>query len=217
MWKENKNILAGKDLEKGGIWLGVNIEKQRFSVLTNYRNPKLLDDNNESRGMLGLDFLLFKDSIYKWRGNINKKKYNPFNLVFGNFDELYYFNNLNKKFKKLDYGIYTLSNGFLNESWPKTEKLKKMFLNTVKSDFSIEDLVNIMKDEEKFPYEKLPHTNISKEMEYFLSSIFIKGEKYGTGTTTVITVDYDNILNFTEISYNNKKEIINRFDITIKL
>jgi len=44
-----------------------------------------------------------------------------------------------------------------------------------------------------------------------LSSIFINSEKYGTRTTTIITIDNQNNTEFTEISYNNKKEVINKF------
>jgi uncharacterized protein with NRDE domain len=114
---------------------------------------------------------------------------------------------------KLENGIHVLSNGFLNEKWPKTEKLRKLFENAIKNDDFYEDLIKVMQDEEKFPIETLPNTNISKEMEYFLSSIFIRGEKYGTRATTIITVDNENNLKFIEISYNNKKEVINRFSL----
>jgi uncharacterized protein with NRDE domain len=204
----DNNIIAGKDLKMGGTWLGLNIKDKKIAILTNYRNPKLINMNYKSRGMLVLDYLTQKIDIKSWRINIKKENYNPFNIILGSFNNLYYYNNINNKLKKLNGGIHVLSNGFLNEPWPKVEKLRKLFTKTIKSDFSHQNLIEIMKDEEKFPENQLPNTNISKEMEYFLSSIFINSKKYGTRATTIITIDYQNNINFTEISYNNKKEII---------
>lgn len=204
----DNNIIAGKDLKMGGTWLGLNVKNKKIAILTNYRNPKLINMNYKSRGMLVLDYLTQKIAIDKWRINIKKENYNPFNIILGNFNNLYYYTNINDELIKLKNGIHVLSNGFLNEPWPKVEKLRKLFTQTIKSDFSHQNLIEIMKDEEKFPENQLPNTNISKDMEYFLSSIFINSKKYGTRATTIITIDYQNNINFTEISYNNKKEII---------
>ena len=40
----------------GGTWLGLN-KKQKLGILTNYRDPLLIDMNYKSRGMLILDYL----------------------------------------------------------------------------------------------------------------------------------------------------------------
>lgn len=206
-WKK-EGIIAGKDLKMGGTWLAVNQQDKKIAILTNYRNPLLVNMNYKSRGMLILDYLTQKIGIEKWSINIKKEKYNPFNIILGEFNNLHYYTNINGELIKLENGTHVLSNGFLNEPWPKAEKLRKLFTQTIKSDFNHQNLIEIMKDEEKFPINTLPHTNISKEMEYFLSSIFINSEKYGTRATTILTVDYENKIKFTEVSYNNKKEII---------
>jgi len=161
--------------------------------------------------MLVLDYLTQKISIENWRKNIKKEKYNPFNIILGNFSSLYYYTNINDELIKLEDGIHILSNGSLNENWPKAKKLRKLFSQTIKTDFKHSDLIKIMQNEEKFPLNTLPNTNISKEMEYFLSSIFINSKTYGTRATTIITVNYKNEIEYTEISYNNKKEVINKF------
>jgi len=215
-WKDS-DIFAGKDLKMGGTWLGINKKKQ-LGILTNYRNPLLVDMSYKSRGMLILDYLNQEISIDKWRENIEKENYNPFNIILGPLHNLHYYSNIKKELTKLNDGIHVLSNGFLNEAWPKTEKLRKLFTEALACrdawpcvstwDNLHSKLIEIMQDEEKFAIETLPNTNIPKEMEYFLSSIFINSEKYGTRATTIITIDYDDNINFTEVSYNNKKEVI---------
>jgi len=219
----NNNILAGKDLKMGGTWLGLN-KSNKLAILTNYRDPLQVDMSYKSRGMLILDYLNQEISINNWRVNIEKENFNPFNIILGPLHNLHYYSNIKKELTKLDNGIHVLSNGLLNEPWPKVEKLRKLFTEVLALSLAPSvasplkswgamhsNLIKIMQDEEKFSIETLPKTNIPKEMEYFLSSIFINGEKYGTRTTTIITIDDNNNTEFTEISYNNKKEIINKF------
>jgi uncharacterized protein with NRDE domain len=38
-WEDRPDILAGRDLEKMGTWMGVTTSG-RFAALTNYRDPK---------------------------------------------------------------------------------------------------------------------------------------------------------------------------------
>ncbi len=40
-------MLAGKDLQAGGTWLGLS-QQGRFSALTNFRQPQLLDKNKKN-------------------------------------------------------------------------------------------------------------------------------------------------------------------------
>ncbi len=56
-WADNPQILAGKDLQSGGTWMGVN-RNGRFAAITNYRNG--LEEplkNAPSRGDLVAEFL----------------------------------------------------------------------------------------------------------------------------------------------------------------
>ena len=50
------DILAGRDLEKMGTWMGVT-RTGRFAALTNYRDPKEETEGKRSRGELVADAL----------------------------------------------------------------------------------------------------------------------------------------------------------------
>ncbi|MGM0545777.1 MAG: NRDE family protein, partial [Bacteroidota bacterium] len=55
-WYEQPTILAGKDLQAGGTWMGIN-KSGEFSAITNYRDPSIQKENPPSRGKLVLDYL----------------------------------------------------------------------------------------------------------------------------------------------------------------
>ena len=55
-WSDAPDVLAGRDLEAGGTWLGVT-RRQRFSALTNYREGGRKLVGTRSRGSLVADFL----------------------------------------------------------------------------------------------------------------------------------------------------------------
>src|SRR5690625_2683470 len=55
-WEAHPDILAGKDLEAGGTWLGIN-RNGRFAALTNYRDPSISKENPPSRGNIIKEYL----------------------------------------------------------------------------------------------------------------------------------------------------------------
>ena len=55
-WDDAEHILAGRDLEAGGTWLGVTAEG-RFAALTNYSEGTGHDPRRPSRGALVSSFL----------------------------------------------------------------------------------------------------------------------------------------------------------------
>ena len=55
-WDDYPGILAGRDLEAGGTWLGVT-KRGSVSMLTNYRDPRNINPDAPSRGYLVSDYL----------------------------------------------------------------------------------------------------------------------------------------------------------------
>ena len=50
-WPDRPRLLAGRDLEAGGTWLGITADGQ-VAALTNYRDPRQIKPHAPSRGGL---------------------------------------------------------------------------------------------------------------------------------------------------------------------
>ena len=207
-WPKTNNqdaTLAGKDLQAGGTWLGLN-KQGRFSALTNFRQPHLLDPNKKSRGELVLSALA-KDNnkiIDVLENSVNE--YNGFNLVFGQLTNLFCFDSVSQKYQSLTTGFHSLCNGALDDIWPKMALGQEQLANTIRASqnqtLSIEHLFELMQNNQQAQEESLPKTGIPPEWEHLLSSIFISSAEYGTRTTNIITLDNQGTINVYDRSYN---------------
>jgi uncharacterized protein with NRDE domain len=202
-WNNHPNLLAGKDLLAGGTWMGIT-KLGRFAAITNFRDLKNFRENTPSRGKLTLDFLAndINPEEYYERLKPDLRNYNGFNLLLGSFDELYYFSNMNNGLKKLEPGIYGLSNALLDTHWPKVEK-SKQYLKKIIDQEEIHpwEVLNILIDTSLAKDGELPDTGVGLELERLLSPVFTKMEKYGTRCSTVVMVDENNNVKFVEKSY----------------
>ncbi len=133
--------------------------------------------------------------------------YNGYNLVYGKIDDLYYFSNILKESVELTPGIHGLSNHLMDTPWPKVIKSKKEFSQILKeANPSDNKLFELLKDNEVFNDEILPDTGLGKELERRVSPIFTLTEKYGTRSSSLIFVDNNNNVTFTQKSFNNKNK-----------
>jgi uncharacterized protein with NRDE domain len=57
-------------------------------------------------------------------------------------------------------------------------------------------------DEERAPAKDLPDTGVGSELEQALSSMFIKTSNYGTRCSTVVLIDKQNEVTYSERVYN---------------
>ena len=122
-WRDAPNLLAGRDLVGLGTWLGITKEG-KFAALTNYRNPLEVGTGKISRGEIVQNFLTGNLSSEEYLQSLDrdKEKYNGFNLILGNPEKLYYYNNIEGEITEIDPGTHGLSNKFLNTAWPKVVK-----------------------------------------------------------------------------------------------
>ncbi len=202
-WQDYPDILAGRDLQAGGTWLGLDKEGY-FAAVTNYRDMEAIKANAASRGDLTKDYLISKGKPVNYLREIFERKdqYNDFNLLVSDFQSLYYFSNIQGQITKLDSGIYGLSNHLLNTPWPKVKLGKKVFSSITKEeDFSTEPIFELLQNVDTSKGKSLPNTGLSPELEQTLSSIFIKTEDYGTYCSTVLLVDYDGNCRFEERTF----------------
>lgn len=203
-WPDQPNILAGRDLEACGTWMGVNTSG-KVSMLTNYRDPRNIDPQAPSRGQLVSDFLTNDQSpenyLHELQGN--GKRYNGFNLIVGDMHELWYYSNYREGISNLSPGFYGISNHLLETPWPKVVRGKQKMETALKSAvIDPEDLFTILYDDERAPDNELPDTGLPLEREKALSSMFIKTHNYGSRCSTVILIDKSKQVLFAERAYD---------------
>ncbi len=202
-WPDYPHILAGRDLEAGGTWMGLT-RRGKIAMVTNYRDVRNLKPRAPSRGVLVAEYLVNGQAPlpYVQTLAVRASAYNGFNLIAGNLHELVYYSNYRKELEFLQPGIYGLSNHLLNTPWPKVEKGKKKFEEIIGTTFRPADLIEFLRNEEQAPDDQLPDTGLSLERERALSAMFIRTPDYGSRCSTVITIDHDNRVLFTERTYH---------------
>jgi uncharacterized protein with NRDE domain len=202
-WKENPDVLAGKDLSAGGTWMGIN-RSGGFAALTNYRDPSINKVNPPSRGRIVLDYLAQQTEPARFLEELDKEasKYMGFNLLAGTSTQMFHYSNQEAKINPIEPGVHGLSNHLLDTPWPKVVQAKTGLLSIIKQDkVSADSLFDLLQNDQPASQEKLPNTGIPKELEKSLSSIFIETEKYGTRSTTVLLIDKNGRVTFEERRY----------------
>ncbi|WP_142713843.1 NRDE family protein [Fodinibius sediminis] len=199
-WDNHHDILAGKDLEAGGTWMGIS-RTGRFSAVTNFRDPGISKAHPPSRGHLVLDYLKKTRPPGDYLSDVHQKadRYMGFNLLAGTPEKLYYYSNQQQEIRQLSSGIYGLSNHLLDKPWPKVNRSKERLEQLLKQPyFSEEALFELLYDDAQAPDSQLPDTGIPQEIEKKVSPVFIKGEDYGTRCSTLLLIDKNHQVTFRE-------------------
>jgi uncharacterized protein with NRDE domain len=190
-WEDSPDILAGRDLEGGGTWLGLTVSG-RIAAITNFRDTSSIIENAPSRGLLVSRFLSGSQSARHYLENIKTSKmpYNGFNLLVGDSSGLFYYSNRGGTIQKISPGIYGLSNDLLNTPWPKVQKGKAMLEELLVTENHLDGfkILDILKDTTVPPDKMLPDTGVGLERERMLSPLFIESDVYGTMSSSVILV-----------------------------
>ena len=199
-WTDFPQVLAGRDLEAGGTWLGVGANG-RFAALTNIREPHK-PPARRSRGELVANFLGGSQSIGEYFADVGRRAqdYSGFNLLLGNREELWHFNSADLAPQLLPAGVYGLSNAGLDTPWPKLLKARAA-LAEVLDDPQPQALLALLKDSQPAPFADLPDTGVGVATESLLSSVFIASPSYGTRASTALIVNADGSRQIVEHSF----------------
>lgn len=199
-WQDAPQVYAGRDLEAGGTWLGINADG-RFAALTNIRNPQLLQ-GKRSRGELVAEFLTGDVSLEDYLAGVVRRadEYGGFNLLLGNGQVLYHLNSSDPQPRKLDEGVYGLSNAGLDTPWPKLLKARAALERQLTAP-QPGQLLALLSDPATAPIADLPATGVSLATETLLSSVFIASPGYGTRASTALIVNADGSCEFIERSF----------------
>lgn len=202
-WADTPQVLAGRDLEAGGTWLGVS-RSQRFAALTNFREGGRQIAGARSRGALVTDFLLGDETplAYLKRVASSSTAYNGFNLIAADSRELaYYANRGGGQPVALLPGIYGMSNHLLDTPWPKLAAAKAAVAGALAQLPDPEPFFQVLADQDMVPDENLPETGVALAWERVLSAVFVRSPTYGTRASTLLTCDHRGTVQLIERSF----------------
>jgi uncharacterized protein with NRDE domain len=206
--ESGQQILSGRDRQAGGTWLGIT-KSGRFAAVTNIRDPSQTERRARSRGDLTREFLASNESPAQYCAALAESydQFAGYNLLVGDTNSLFYVNNQEKAVWELEAGIYGLSNGLLNSSWPKVDKGRaclKMLMEQP-NNLTTDSLLEMMADRTQAIDADLPDTGIGIEIERKLSSAFILNPErsYGTLCSTAIIFDSDGPTRFSEQNFDS--------------
>jgi uncharacterized protein with NRDE domain len=191
-WKDRPGILAGRDLEARGTWMGVS-RKGRFAAVTNYRGAR--DANAlESRGALATRFLEGTVSAREYVNDVAKRgrTYSGFNLIADDGGELWWCSNRDGTPRNLQSGIYGLGNFLLDT--PELAEAKTGFSQSVQPGPAIEPLFAV------------------------LAAAKIIAPEYGTRCSTIVLKGDDGRLQFAERPFDaaGAEGVTARYEFKVK-
>jgi uncharacterized protein with NRDE domain len=203
-WADCPDILAGRDLQQGGTWLGLT-RSGRIAAVTNFRDGGRARLGQRSRGWLVRDYLLseLEPSSFLSHVRTAANQYDGFNLLAGTPRGLFHYSNRGTEVTPLPAGAHGLSNHLLNTPWPKVERARRGLAALADSppDELADALFALLADTTLPTDEALPDTGIGLEWERVLSTALIRTPDYGTRSSTVLLVDRRGRARFEERSF----------------
>ncbi|MFI9506856.1 NRDE family protein [Nocardia sp. NPDC052566] len=232
-WPEVPGLLAGRDLgavgrvegDPPGTWLGVRQAngRNRFTTVTNVRDPGNERQDARSRGALLMDFLRSGEAPGPEKYVLDiaaaPDVYNGYNLVVSDLDTLWWHTNRgDPRPRELSPGFHGLSNGNYVASagltpgdtdltapqpiWPKVRGGVAGLRAVVESEpGAVERYFEVLADRTQAPDDQLPHTGVPLPIERAASARFIPHATYGTRVSTVLLVREDGSFEMTERTF----------------
>lgn len=196
-WPDAPHIVAGRDLQAGGTWLGVN-QNRHFAAVTNYRQANA-GPGNLSRGALTRNFLLADVPAADYIRQIDDTAYAGYNLLVADRQTgLWYRSNRRPpgrpEVQALPPGVHGVSNHLLNTPWPKLSLARGTLAELVNAWKKAPDIAakpdlgrvfDLLRDDRIVADPQLPQTGVSLAWERRLSAIFVQSADYGTRASTI--------------------------------
>lgn len=183
-------ILAGRDVQAGGTWLGVG-PGGRLAALTNFRSGLPANTDAPSRGQLVTDFLQspLDAASYLRKLQAQASAYNPFNLLVFDGQTLLGLESRGARIVTPPPGLGAVSNADFNTPWPKLRQLRNGLADCVaRGETEDEHLWPLLQSRTLAQDEELPHTGVPRDLERVLSPVFIATQGYGTRACSVVRV-----------------------------
>ena len=193
-WDDQPHLLAGRDLEAGGTWLGVT-RSGRFAAVTNFAEASPVDAPR-SRGELTQRFLSGTQTPAAYARTIDLHAYRGFNLLLYADGELHYVSNRADHAGPVEPGIWGLANARFGARWPKVMLGSEMLASAmpeVSGPQAETHLLGLLADRRVPPDDQLPHSDRPLEVRRSTASCFIAGDEYGTRASTCVLLGTDEV------------------------
>lgn len=204
-WDDCPEILAGRDLQAGGTWLGLTRDG-RVAAITNYREPQAPAIPAEhSRGHLVRDFLTSRaDPLEHARGvSAAGSAYSGFNLILADEHGMAYVSNRGAEPSAVDAGSHGLSNHLLDTDWPKVHEGRTRLEQLMQQEsLDIEDLFRMLTDRTLTPGDLPGEIEEGLVPELLTRHYFIVSPVYGTRSSTVVLVEHGGATTFAERQFD---------------
>ena len=193
-------ILAGRDLVAGGTWLGVAADG-RFAALTNVGGSTPPGPGAPSRGRLPVDFLRGALGARAYAREVSREaeRYSGFNLLLADRDGVHCVTNRGgERLTELGAGCHGLGNDRLNAAEPKVTVGLAEFRRRLATELATDELFALLADDE-------PAVEVGARdstLDRVRSARFIRGDVYGTRSSTVLTVEGSGAIMFEERSFD---------------
>lgn len=209
-WVDAPEVTAGMDFKARGTWLGYTARGKFIAVLnhpfTDWQ-PSL--EIPRSRGQLLRDYLTSEISIADFEEQLRatRKEYETYHLVYGTFEELKYYSNYEDVIRSLNSGVHVLANTEDDLSLNRTKRLKGSFSNYVVARpevFDLDQLLSLLQDDQVADEMRDFPAEIDAKLAQKHSSVFIRGEDFGTVGSTVILLDKEGKITVKELKYDRQ-------------
>jgi uncharacterized protein with NRDE domain len=179
-WDDGSGIVAGRDLQAGGTWLGVHRPSGRVVVVTNVRGA-MPDPAKESRGALVVD-MLRGDGRFADPAAVDLDRFNAFNLFAANGDARLLTNRPKPLISALAPGVHALANEPVDQPCPRAERLRTALAAVVEARADPEGLLDTLTAESD-------------------PALFLLGDAYGTRASTLVAIAANGDVHMVERRY----------------
>jgi len=214
-WHDAPAVLAGRDLQAGGTWLGVSATG-RFAAVTNFSETPEGPLPPGSRGDLTAEFLRGDAGALDYANAIDGGRYRGFSLLLWDGSALVYASNRNSRPRVMPKGVHGLANTHLDGTWPKVVRGTRILADLLATDYDADDLIELLEDERPAADHELPQRGNDVAFERRLSPIFIRGDEYGTRASTAVIVGATEI-RVSEQSFGPGGVPLQRIDESLRL
>jgi len=200
-WLDQPRVIGGRDLIHNGTWLAID-RSGRFGAVTNFREGSSTE-RPRSRGDLVAEYLRAKQPAEVFCGSVHQRhnEYAGFNLIVGEIGKPFCYHSNRSSAQQLTQGIFGISNGNLDNEWPKVVHGKTQLRAWLESECQPDGLFEILADRVD---TGAPDSAATEP----LSAAFIVDTTYGTRASTCILVDASGHARFEERRFDPQGQTV---------